>query len=729
MRPILFDKSARDFTTNGLGRIECVSCEVSWSANGSRELEAVVSVTSPHVSEIVNDNIIAAIPYDGGTLQAFRIYKVTKPLSGTFTVYARHISSWLSYIPCRPFTAETVTEALQKLKTNAMEECPFTFWTDKNTRATYTQDAPESILSRLGGVQGSILDVYGGDYDFDNFNVRLWNNFGRDQSVAIRYGKNLTDINQEASIESTVTGIVPFWASESEVIYYNGVVEADTANNFAHKRTVPYDFSDDFEEAPTAAQLKARAERYVIRNKIGIPKVNIKVSFVALWQTEEYKEIAPLERLRVFDYVTVYYPKLDISAKAQIIKTRYDCLRDRYVEIELGELRSDFANTIVGLTDALTSKQNALVARQNRTFANVLSQSEEIREIKDNVADLDEELGNVSQLIDDSLAAFEKKMDAAIEAATDEITGANGGYIVTHQDSAGRPYELLIMEKPDINDPNNKNIWRWNMGGLGYSKNGYGGPYETAITQKGAINAKFITTGTLDAGIITTGILKASLIKAGVLMDSAGKNFWNMESGAFKTDGGTFNNIKAVNGKMTNVSATGGTFTNITASGGQFNNIRAQGGVFNQIQAIDISATGSLSTSGRDDGSGTPFMNLIGGRLAGGRSGNEGGAIDFENSINNAPAMRINSPRLFLTGDVYTSKSTSTSGTIEGRQGMNFSANFFTYDIDFTGSAIADDIDCDWTNIGLEFVNGLLVEMRLNGNPLANGTVLQHTTG
>lgn len=705
MRPILFDKSARDFTTNGLGRIECVSCEVSWSANGSRELEAAVSVTSPHVSEIVNDNIIAVIPYDGGTLQAFRIYKVTKPLSGTFTVYARHISYWLSYIPCRPFTAETVTEALQKLKTNAMEECPFTFWTDKSTRATYTQDAPESILSRLGGVQGSILDVYGGDYDFDNFNVRLWNNFGRDQNVTIRYGKNLTDINQEASIESTVTGIVPFWASESEVIYYNGVVEADTAQNFAHKRTVPYDFSDDFEEAPTAAQLKARAERYVIRNKIGIPKVNIKVSFVALWQTEEYKDIAPLERLRVFDYVTVYYPKLDISAKAQIIKTRYDCLRDRYVEIELGELRSDFANTVIGLTDALASKQNVLVARQNRTYANVLAQAEEVQEIKGQVADLDEELGNVSQLIDDSLNAFEKKMDAAIEAATDEIIGAKGGNIVTHLNSAGQPYELLITDNTNLNRA--KNIWRWNIGGLGFSARGYNGPYTTAITQSGAINANFITVGALDAGIITTGILQAGLIKAGVLMDGAGKNYWNMQTGAFKTDGGTFNNIKAV----------GGTFSGITATGGTFNNITASGGTFKNINAVDISATGSLLTKGAYDSKDQryPYMRLASGTLSGGRSAGTtwdetGGYIAFDGNMNGYPAMRLNSKSLFLSGDVYTSRSIAGSPqSSETYTARDLDANNIASDIDFVDDGEGRVWRFAWGSYNLSFRNGLLV--------------------
>ena len=757
MRPILFDKSAREFNTNGLGRLDCVSCEVSWQANGERELEAVVSVESKHASEAVVDNIICVIPYDGGTLQAFRIYKVTKPMSGTFKVLARHISYWLSYIPVRPFTATTVTQALQRLKANAMAECPFTFETDKTTTANYNQTTPDSILSRLGGVEGSILDVYGGEYEFDNFRVKLWNDYGRDQNITIRYGKNLTDINQEISIEDTVTGIVPYWMSETEVAYYNAIVEADTAGNFAHKRAVPYDFSSDFDEKPTSAQLLARAQRYITRNKLGIPKHNIKVSFVALWQTDEYKNIAPLERVRVFDTITVYYPELDISAKAQIIKTRYDCIRERYIEVEIGELRSDFANTVVGLTDALASKANVLTVRQNQTEIKLGNQGALVTEIRNQVNAIDAKVGDtsVSETIDKALDDFEVEMNAAIEDATDKIIGAKGGVIVTHLNNDGQPYELLVTDNANLNRA--KNVWRWNINGLGFSGTGYNGKYGTAITQDGAIVADYITAGSLNAGIIKTGILDATLLRAGIIIDKANKFRWNLNTGDFVGNGGTFNNINANGGTFKNISATGGTFKNMTATGGTFNNVTANGGTFKNINITDgslsniaavggtfrnitatggtftnitatggtftnatfvnvnlqnLSATGTLRTIGPVGSDGyKPYMELAGGQLIAGKIANNqdvpGGFFDFDNSIDSYPCMRISSPALYLTGRIYTN--TSSSSVADAKKGINYAYSTFAADIDFTEAIIAEDITMDWTNIGLKFINGLLV--------------------
>ena len=165
--------------------------------------------------------------------------------------------------------------------------------------------------------------------------------------MTLRYGKNITDIKQEENIQNTITGIVPYWCGgDDEVVYYNGIVEASTAANFPYRRSVPYDFSGDFETAPTAAQLRQRAERYIIRNSIGIPAVSIKVSFVALWQTEEYKDVAALQRLRLCDSLTIEYEKLGVSNTAKIVKTVYNVLLERYDSTTIGEVRSKISRQI-----------------------------------------------------------------------------------------------------------------------------------------------------------------------------------------------------------------------------------------------------------------------------------------------------------------------------------------------------------------------------------------------
>ena len=493
MIPVLFAPSATSFSTNGIGRLsEMISCEVTEERNGVYELTATIGTDSKHYADIVHSAIIGVIPHDGGDVQAFRIYKISKPIGGIITINAQHISYELSHIPTRPFTAANVGAALAGLKSNSMQANPFNFWTDKSTIANYKQAKPESIRARLGGQQGSILDVYGGEYEFDNYTVKLWNNRGSDRAVTLRYGKNITDIKQEENIQNTITGIVPYWCGgDDEVVYYNGIVEASTAANFPYRRSVPYDFSGDFQSAPTAEQLRQRAERYIIRNSIGIPAVSIKVSFVALWQTEEYKDVAPLQRVNLCDWVTIQFERLGISTKAKVIKTVYDVLTERYKSIELGEARTDFASYVVGLS--AQTEQNAEAVATNKNY--VMTQ------------------------IDTKLLAFEDVMNEAIEDATDQIRGANGGNIVTRLNAQGQPYELLIMDNTDIQAA--RNVWRWNIGGLGYSSTGYNGRYGTAITQSGAIVADYITAGTMTA----------NLIRAGILRDLNNKNYWNLETG------------------------------------------------------------------------------------------------------------------------------------------------------------------------------------------------------
>ena len=499
MTPKLFAPSATSFTTNGIGSLpELISCEVTEERNGIYELEAQISIEARHYSDITHSAIIGAVPCDGGTVQGFRIYKITRPINGIVTIKARHISGQLSNIPVRPFSAANVGAALAGLKSNSMQQNPFTFWTDKSTVAAYNQTKPESVRARLGGQEGSVLDAFGGEYEWDNWTVRLWNNRGQDRAVTLMYGKNITDVRQEENIEGTITGIVPFWAGgEDEVVYYNGIVEADTAQNFPYGRTVVYDFSSDFTEKPTAQQLKARAERYVIRNQIGIPHVSIKVSFVALWQTEEYKDVAPLQEVKLCDYVTIIFEKLGITAKAKVVKTVYDVLNERYSSIELGDARQDFASYVVGL--ATQTEETAAAVASNKNL--------------------------VSSQISEALVTFQDVMNEAIESATDQIVGAKGGNIVTRMNDQDLPVELLITDNLDLQMA--KNIWRWNIGGLGYSSKGYNGPYGLAITQDGAIVADFITVGTLTA----------NLIRAGILRDLNNKNWWNLETGEMVISG------------------------------------------------------------------------------------------------------------------------------------------------------------------------------------------------
>lgn len=460
MKPILFDENATSFNTNGLGRLDCISCQVVEERNGMFELELQIAETALHAKEIEMSSIIVAKPSQDKGEQAFRVYKITKPIGGIFSVYARHISYQLSFIPVMPFAVtasdQAANQTLQGLKTNAVESCPFNFVTDVTTVASYKQTVPASLRSRLGGVEGSVLDQFGGEYEWDNYTVNLWRNRGvTTPRVTLRYGKNITDLNQEKNIEDTITGIVPYWQDsegENTLTLPEKVVESQTAGSYPFKRTVPYDFSQSFEEGtiPTEAQLRAKATAYINQAGIGVPKVSIKVSFINLADTVEYKSIAALQTVELCDEVGVYFEKLGIETTAKVVKTEYDVLAERYNSIELGSLRGTLASTISGQQASM----NALENNTKRMFAQYSNE--------------------VGELIDE---------------ATAWLTSGDG-YVMATKDQEGNWKEILFM---DTNDPETAhNVLRINQNGLGFSSTGVAGPY----TQAWTLDGKMVIGGT-----------------------------------------------------------------------------------------------------------------------------------------------------------------------------------------------------------------------------------------
>ena len=475
MIPILFPSTATSWTTQGLGALtDATSCTVTEERNGIFELEMQYPMSGIHFSEIQNRCIIFAIPSPYRSAQPFRIYRVTKPLGGICTIYARHIAYDLDGVPLKPFTAGSAAEAIAGLQANAAIDSPFTFWTDKATVANFSVTVPSATRSVLGGQTGSVLDVYGGEYEWDGYTVKLHNKRGQDNGVLISYGKNLTDLEQDENISNVITGILPYWADQDGNLVTGEIVNAPGTYDF--QKVVPVDFSQDFETAPTLGQLQEAAEDYVSANKVGVPEVSLAVSFVQLEQTEEYKHLALLEKCDLCDTVTVQFEKLGVNAKAEIVKIVTDVLLERYKSVEIGSIRPNIATTIAG-------------------------QQQEIQEKPTTSA-----------------------MQQAVNNATNWITNGQG-YVVAVKDDNGNWTEILIMDTPDIATATK--VWRWNGGGLGYSTNGYNGPYTTAITQDGSIVADFITTGTLTASIITAGILQSA----------NGKTSINLETGEAQING------------------------------------------------------------------------------------------------------------------------------------------------------------------------------------------------
>ena len=300
MIPILYESNETEFKSQGLGSLaDAISCIVTEERNGIYELEMEYPQTGLRFSDIVAGNIICAIPSPYRTIQPFRIYKVTKPLGGNVMVYANHISYDLNKIPVKPFSAGTAAEAMTKLQENCAIANVFSFATDKATAANMKIETPTAARSCLGGIQGSVLDTYGGEYEWDRFSVNLKNQRGVDSGVVIRYGKNLTGLTQEGDVSNLVTGIYPYWYSDNTLVTCSPPIIY--AEGTTGQTAVPVDLTEKFESQPTAAQLKSAAESYIKSNNIGVPEVSLTTEFLNLSQMSGYEDMQLLEKCDLCD--------------------------------------------------------------------------------------------------------------------------------------------------------------------------------------------------------------------------------------------------------------------------------------------------------------------------------------------------------------------------------------------------------------------------------------------
>ena len=358
----------------------------------------------------------------------------------------------------------------------------FTCETEYSASKAFAVSKPQSVRACLGGVAGSFLDLWGGEYEWDNWLVWQHSNRGRNTGVVIEYGKNLTEMEYDGDNTDVYTDLLPYAVQTDEngnetVITLPEVLVSITDSELVRRKTLIKDFSEFFEFGAeiTADALRAKATSYLAANPMGVTAPTLTVEFEPLWKQPDYAAV--LERVSLCDTVTIRHSALGITARAKVIKTVYDALSEKYVSITLGNAKSNLINTV-------NQAQQA------------------------------------AQAVSTKVDRFPAIMSAAIQNATSLITGQSGGYVVINTDEiTGQPYELLVMDAPDISSA--VNIWRWNVGGLGFSHNGYAGPYETAITSDGQIVADFITAGTLAANII----------KAGVLSSQDGSSYWDLETG------------------------------------------------------------------------------------------------------------------------------------------------------------------------------------------------------
>lgn len=480
MIPILYAASETDFTTNGIGLLtDAVSCTVTEERNGAYEATLIYPAKGHLAEYIAEDAIIKAKANDTDEPQLFRIYKSGKQIGSNTTWNAEHISYELTGNPVERFSISGVNaeQALNRLLAAAVFKHKYTAASDITTINKTSIADVVSVRKALGGVEGSILDTWGGEYHFNNYRIELLKARGTDNGVTIEYGKNLTDAKQERNIANIVTAIFPYAkytpeGEENEVyisLKEKTLVHAGAAD-YAYKRCEIVDFSSEWESGTiiTEDMLRTKAEAYL--EKISTePDINITLSYAQLKKTKDYKNIQAMESVALCDTVTVRIDKLQIEATAKIVKAKYDSLKERYDTMEIGNVRTN-------LTKQLTATQQEVTEsiKKNQTRA------EQIK----------------------------KQIEQTIVDVTAAITGNSGGYVVLYPEK--NPQEIYILDQPELGKA--KNVWRWNLAGLGHSSTGVNGKFTTAITADGQIVADFITAGELTGAILKAGTVYAEAL-------------------------------------------------------------------------------------------------------------------------------------------------------------------------------------------------------------------------
>lgn len=359
MIPCLYDSREMRFDHNGIGKLaDAQSCTVTEKRNGSYELKLICPADGIHAEMLEEGNIILAKPSDTMQSQPFRIYKITTPIDGKLEVQARHISYQLNFITVSPFSVAGCVGAMQGLKSHAASDCPFNVWTDVESSATFTLGVPSSFRNCLGGMAGSVLDVFGGEFEWDRYTVKFHKARGADHNVHIIYGKNLTDFKMEKSIENTITGVHPYWVDNET----QAVMELPEKVVLQSKRSIPYqkitvlDCTSNFQEKPSEAALREYAQNYIDTTDLTESEIDIKIDFLQLWNTPGYEDIVEAERVSLCDTVHVYISKLGIEVSSKVTETEYDALLEHYNSITLSNSTVSSRNS--SLTGSLNSIRN-----------------------------------------------------------------------------------------------------------------------------------------------------------------------------------------------------------------------------------------------------------------------------------------------------------------------------------------------------------------------------------
>lgn len=380
MNPVLYKADERSFRTFGLGEIsDAYKVTVTRERNGNYDLYIKYPVNGHFASVFKVEMKIKADAGKRTKWQTFEINRIVKDSSEHIEIYARHISMRTSDIALKPIVkaskinAET---ALRLWKESLVGDDVFDVSSDIQTlgNISWEVDKVGSARKALGGVSGSILDVFGGEFEFDNNLIILHKQMGRKAPTVLEYGRNLLSVEEESLLDGNYTSIYPFarytpssnGSSEGSheesrevlVTLPEHILDSPYLRLYAQRRISLVDFSSKFDDKhpPTAEKLRSLGQSYIKTNNIGAPKISTEVSYVDLSHTLDYQDFGVMEEVELCDIIPLYYPQFDITTTTEkVVKVVYDVYTGSNEEITLGTIGQSLSSSMTaGIADRLS---------------------------------------------------------------------------------------------------------------------------------------------------------------------------------------------------------------------------------------------------------------------------------------------------------------------------------------------------------------------------------------
>ena len=445
----IFSRNDIDFTTNGDKILKPITAKVHKEDNGDYYLELEAGIE--YVDYIVQGNIIV-VPIPTGE-QAFRIYNLEKTrLKIKCKAYHLFYDTENYLIEDSYVVDKNCNDALDHLNRATDNVSPFIMLSDVSTINSY-----RCVRTSLYGAIQTVLERWGGHLVRDNFKIEIRNKIGQDNGVTIRYKKNLKEINCQEDWSNVVTKLMP--VGKDGLLLNEKYIYSDITYDTPYTKCISFNQEIDEEEYKDESgtlneedykqallnDLRNQAKEYIEQNKY--PKIN-------------YKLKANLEKITdVGDVVEVIDERLNISLLTNVISFDYDCILNKYTEIEFGNFRKKLSNY-----------------------------SEYINKITD-------------EKIEEGNSIVSVKLQKELTNATDKIWGTLGNSYVIYEGD-----KILIVDT--LPKENAKNVMVINSAGIGFSQNGINGTFNSAWQIDGTLDMQSINVINLVADMIKGGTLK-----------------------------------------------------------------------------------------------------------------------------------------------------------------------------------------------------------------------------